>query len=393
MPEARRPRDPNNYVAEWFGHVVWPSAEVDASPQAVADQVAERCPFMSSATATDVPCVKTASDGGTAFRTGFCTASIPNGGEREDWLACPIRVFDEPFTLIREAVSMLYGLPEGQTFSVYPISRFGDDSVLLRVRELDTGGSRLFAFSSNPPALGGEIDIPATPRSPANKVDVTIAEVLGTDPHGGPKLGRVAVFEIQTADFHGSPLHAIKNLRELGPPTKLADYHSDIAASGHRLGQRVEGPNRANIFKRTIYQIILKIQMAKDPRCVGFCVVLPEPVWRSWAVHLGGPALVPDHSNPMVQRLRVPGVQADQDVVEAQPAWIIVFRVDRGSTVSPKPLQIVTRIATDSAALIHYAFDAAPEAAISYGAMTTFEGTFRHRLSENWVPLDLDESD
>jgi hypothetical protein len=385
MSAARR-RPPSNYVAEWFGHIVWPAEQVDASPEAVRDQTAERCPFLSSATATELLCIKRTKEDGVDIRTGFCTASSPSTGVREDWLACPWRVFDEPFTLIADAVRRLYGLAADESILVFPVTRFGSPAVREAVHALDDHAAespRVFAFSSNPRALGGEIDVPETDRSPGNKVDVSIFEVLGTQA-GGPSLGRSAIFEIQTADFHGSPLHAVRQLRRLGPPRGDAGYHRGIAANSVALGDRVEVPNKANIFKHTIYQMILKIQMAKDEGCMGFAVVLPEPVWRSWERHLGQPKLLTDQRNPDVFQLRAPADGDGDSVIEAEPAWILVFRVDRQSAESPKPLKVVKRIATDSAALIHYAFDAAPQAAIEEGAMATFAQTFRGRLMRHW---------
>jgi hypothetical protein len=381
---AGRRRTPNNYVAEWFGHVVWPAVEVDASADAIHDQMTERCPFLSSATREDVLCTKKVSDAGTEFRTGFCTASSPSAGEREDWLACPWRVFDEPFTLVREAIRRLYRIRAADEILAFPVTRIGSTEAQAAVASVGAPGEpRVFAFSSNPPTLGGEIDIPETASSPGNKVDVSIFEVTGME-GDLPKLGQSAIFEIQTADFHGSPLHAVRQLRQLGPPARVSDYHRHIAANSLAVGDRVEGPNKANIFKRTIYQMILKIQMAKDPSCRGFAVVLPEPVWRSWERHLGQPALEQDPEAADVLRLRAPEVTLDGAVVEPEPAWILVFRVDRSSADSPKPLEITKRIATDSAALIHFAFDEAPEAAIREGAMKSFGLTFKSRLAAHW---------
>jgi hypothetical protein len=359
----RVPRPPSSFVAEWFGHIVWPPSEVDASPEAVRNQTEQRCPFLSSATARDVPCIKKATIDGVDVRTGFCTQSSTSSGAREDWLACPARVFDEPFTLIHDAVVHIFNLGTDEPFRVLPLTRF------------------------NEPTLGGEIDIPETPRSPGNKVDVSIFEILGIETNGKPRLGRFSIFEIQTADFHGSPLHAIRELRRLGPPERIVDYHRHIAANPLKLGDRLEGPNKANIFKRTIYQMILKIQMAKDPRCAGFCVVLPEPVWQSWARHLGNPALTDDPSAEGILRLVAPAPvdqSPDESIVAPEPAWIIVFKLDRESELSPRPLQIVKRIRTDSAALIHYAFDDAPQAAIEEGALRTFEASFARRLGAVW---------
>ena len=248
-----------------------------------------------------------------------------------------------------------------------------------------TGGPRVFAFASNPPALGGEIDIPPTVRSPANKVDVTIAEVLGGDAQDGLRLGRFAVFEIQTADFHGSPLHAIGHLRRLGPPTKRDGYHAAIAANGPLLGDRVEGPNRANIFKRTIYQIILKIQMAQGT-VRGICAVIPEPVWRSWAVHLGGPELVPDQLSPG----GVAGLRA-QARGEDDAAWSSPRLVDSscsGSTARPlrrrrsrwRSWRASRRIPTRSS----LPFGPRQRLRSSRRAMAKFAEAFERRLSSRW---------
>lgn len=388
MPRSSRP--PSSFVAEWFGHVVWPPDEVDSADQALRDQTDERCPFLSSATARDVTCIKRATIDGVEVRTGFCTQSSPSTGTREDWLACPARVFDQGFTLIRDAVVHIFQLGDDEPFSVLPLTRFSDPAVRsMAGAEHEAGGSagRIFAFASNPPTLGGEIDIPETNRSPGNKVDVSIFEITGIDDGGQPQLGQFAIFEIQTADFHGSPLHAIRELRQLGPPNRPESYHREIAANPLLLGTRLEGPNKANIFKRTIYQMILKIQMAKDPRCKGFCVVLPEPVWQSWARHLGDPELAADPRVAGILRLNAPPASppAGEPVVEPEPAWIFVFKIDRASAASPRPLKVVKRIATDSRALIHFAFDVAPEAAIEEGALARFESAFAARLAQHWT--------
>lgn len=377
---------PNNYVAEWFGHIVWPASEVDNSTEAVNDQTLERCPFLSNALDTDTECTKKAKDGGVSFRTGFCAASSTSGGHREDWLACPWRVFDASFTLIVDAIHRLYGIPAHEEILVLPITLFGSAEAKEAVAALaaPTGPKqRVFAFASNPPKLGGEVDIPETDQSPGSKVDVSIFEVVGVA-GGIPKVGKSALFEIQTADFHGSPLHAVRKLREHGPPGGGDGYHEAIVANAADLGDSVEGPNKSNIFKRTIYQLVLKIQMAKDSGCTGVAIVLPEPVWNSWSRHLGQPALESDASDPGVLQLRASVEEGEEPVVEPEPAWILVFKIDRSSTDSPRPLIITKRIATDSVALLHYAFDVAPAAAISGGAMGKFSATFQQRLKKHW---------
>ena len=75
---ARRPRtEPQgNFVSEWFGHRVHPS--VLSTAESVADQQAERCPFLSSATNENRPCIKTAA------ARGVCTISSVSNGPSAD---------------------------------------------------------------------------------------------------------------------------------------------------------------------------------------------------------------------------------------------------------------------------------------------------------------------
>lgn len=382
-------REPANYVAEWFGHVVWPPGEVVDSEAAADDQRKERCPFLTAAVGRETLCIKTSGPKESQFRTGFCTQSSDSTGSRLDWLACPARVFDESFTLVREAIRCVFGLAVVEQFLAVPITRVWAPEVLREAgqRERSGEGRRVFAFASNPPSLGGEIDMPETAHSPGSKVDISIFEIEGFTKDQRPKLGRFCIFEVQTADFHGSPLHAIEQLRKLGPPSMKAAYHDGIRSNPHSLGSRVEGPNKANIFKRTIYQMVFKIQMAKDPKCAGFCVVLPEPVWESWQRHLGSPLVKPIPGSAGVSRLVVrlaAGVTAlvgdETAPIEVEPAWIIVFRIDRGSAKSPKPLVVTQRIATDSATLLRLAFDTAPERAIAEGVVQKYAETFAERI-------------
>src|SRR5690606_22155677 len=128
----------------------------------------------------------------------------------------------------------------------------------------ESGARRAFIFLAD--KLGGEVDIPETAQTPGTKVDVSIIEVLSIDEAGIPnKYGQHLHYEIQTADFHGSPLHAVRAIEELAANTGSAkDFHSALAADIERCGIGVEGPNKSNIFKRTFYQAALKIQLAQQ---------------------------------------------------------------------------------------------------------------------------------
>jgi hypothetical protein len=100
--------------------------------------------------------------------------------------------------------------------------------------------------------LGGEISIGSTSRSPELSFDATMVEVL---PGKGdaPRLGRYGIFEIQTMDFHGSYNHAVRNL------VHAHWLHGDSFPEAVRQhpewpADRIEGPNIANVFKRTFYR-------------------------------------------------------------------------------------------------------------------------------------------
>jgi hypothetical protein len=208
-------------------------------------------------------------------------------------------------------------------------------------------------------------------------VDVTIVELVK---HGYDfEIARSVIFEIQTADFHGSPKHAIGELRRLGPPGARNDqYHALIRQNPNAMGAKLEGPNKANIFKRMIYQMLVKMEMAAaaSSTCAGFCVVLPEPVWDSWARHLGAPTFVPHPTDPNAVTLG--------DLPKDQPisAWVLIFEVDRNSKASPKPLRITKQIATNAATLSELAFKVAPERGVAEGAMNEFRANFQRRFEQ-----------
>lgn len=71
-------REGGNFVSEWFGHRVYPN--VVSTPEAIADQSEERCPFLSAATSEDRTCIKTLKS------KGVCSVSCVSNGPRQDWL-------------------------------------------------------------------------------------------------------------------------------------------------------------------------------------------------------------------------------------------------------------------------------------------------------------------
>src|SRR6185437_15943032 len=105
MIQQRQPgvRESNNSVAEWYGFQVWPGNAVDDSTAALRFQTDENCPFISAVTETTAPCAKQA-------RSGLCTVSSNSNGRRQNWLACPYRIYDTHFTLLRAVVHRLYAV-------------------------------------------------------------------------------------------------------------------------------------------------------------------------------------------------------------------------------------------------------------------------------------------
>lgn len=399
-----------NFLGEWFGFRVWPPDLVDDSDEARRHQAGRLCPFISAATRQETACIKARKKG--EEPTGVCTISSDSNTLREDWLACPFRLLDRNFTLLEQAVRTVYRVIDSEPVSLYPITVLNkpdqrDEIVYL----LRATSNRVFLFTAN--KLGGEVNIPETDSSPGSKVDFTVLEALLAAPEtpsspntgrrrGGRQrspqasktsfpldFGKVMMFEVQAADFHGSPTHAVEFLKDVCTSGHDQPYHERIRQHPEKVGHKVEGPNKSNIFKRTIYQMLLEMELARDSNCSGFVIVLPLPVWTSWLRHLGRPALTPDSSDPTLLRLEIPQQPATttdqgEQLVRPEPAWIFVFDIDRDSSQSPKPLVIIHRIATDAASLMHFAFEEAVTKATDAGVMGKYRTAFIGRVKTFW---------
>src|SRR5262245_16807596 len=95
-----------NFVSEWFGHRVYPNVISNAA--ALADQQAERCPFLTQATGEDRKCIKADA------AKGVCTINSVSNGPRQDWLVCPYRALNDD--LVSNSIRRLFELPA----SVHP---------------------------------------------------------------------------------------------------------------------------------------------------------------------------------------------------------------------------------------------------------------------------------
>jgi hypothetical protein len=160
-------------------------------------------------------------------------------------------------------------------------------------------------------------------------------------------------------DFHGTYAAAVKNLNS-ALHLHQDDFGPAIAAHPKWLAEGVEGPNIANVFKRTFYQMMFKFQLGAHEHSAGCVFAVPQAVWDSWQRHLGRPDLVAVDDGTY----RLAAEDHDGDPI----SWIYVFDLDVSDAVSPNDLDLKMVIGTSAAALSHYALDVAPQAAIEPGS-------------------------
>jgi hypothetical protein len=363
--ERQRP-----HVAEWFGHRVFPT--VSGSSAAFADQKAKRCPFLSTAFRKDHLCVKLHPEGAAKIGNseGVCTISSTSNGPRQDWIVCPVRALGDD--LLEKIVRHLYNVPGGDEIELTPVAGLADRAVAESVtRAVHHADERVFVYFQNKVPKqhrsGGEIRLRQTAASPAMSFDTTIVELLPAemecplDVDGllAVRPGSYGVVELQTADTHGTYKHAVAALRS-ALDLHSANFHTQLAANPEWARREIEGPNVANVFKRTIYQVAFKFQVTSDDTSVGSVLALPQPVWDSWHKFLGAPELKgqPDGTWHLL----------DDSTVEPRN-WIYVFdvaeRPDADGGATPVKVRIV--VGTDAATLGRAALQTAPSKAVGLG--------------------------
>lgn len=337
----------NNVIGEWFGHRVYPI--VTETKGSLSDQDAERCPFITKATGENSDCVKQKNS------KGVCTISSTSNGTRQDWLACPFRALDD--SMLQDAAHRLFGYAAGEDVSIIAATVLADKKSADDLRKRVAAGKPSIVYFQN--KLGGEISISPTDRSPEFSFDATMIELL-SDSNGDLAVGRYGIFEIQTMDFHGTYRKSVDLLR-WARHAHRGEFGESVAAHPQWLSEGIEGPNIANAFKRTFYQMMFKFQIGAHDASAGCIFAIPRAVWESWQRHLGRPDLV-EYSDG-TWRL----VQDGHQPVENPPAWIYVFDVEQSQTQTPNSLNLWRVIGTNAAALSHYTLDVSPEAALATG--------------------------
>ncbi|MGH7798481.1 MAG: hypothetical protein ACREQ2_26755 [Candidatus Binatia bacterium] len=182
-------------------------------------------------------------------------------------------------------------------------------------------------------------------------------------------------------DYHGSYRAAVNNLSDALRLHGSA-FHTELLENPRWLGEKVEGPNIANVFKRTFYQMMLKFQIGADVDCGGCVLALPQSVWDSWQRHLGRPDL----------RTRDDGtfalVEPGKKLAARVAAWIYVFDIEASTTATPNPIVLRQIIATDADAIAYYALKVAPQAAVAgTGSSDRVLASISRRLITWWPEL------
>jgi hypothetical protein len=363
---AKDPRPANNHVAEWFGHRVYPTVTETAA--ALADQQNRCCPFLTIATAKQTQCVKTAKS------IGVCTISSTSNGQRQDWLVCPFRSLSTG--LVESVARRLFTVPDQKNVVLKLGTTLNRPEVQAEVQYKLDAGDAVFVYVQT--KLGGEVSLRATARSPELSFDLTLVELISTT--AGPAVNRYAILEIQTMDFHGSYQYAVKDLDD-SLRLHAAGFHGMVRQNVAWVANSIEGPNIANVFKRTLYQMLLKFRLAGNGACIGAALAIPTAVWDSWQPFLGAPDLkkMPDGTYRLAPT-----------ATEVKPhAWLYIFDIDASSQDTPNPIVISKVIGTDVDAVAHYAFKAAPDAILAEGGSHSLVlEAIRVRLGTWWAELD-----
>lgn len=360
-----------NFVSEWFGQRIYPTVRLDATQ--VTGKNAGRCSFLSDVLHRSTNCVKSTNS------AGVCTVSSVSNGPRQDWLVCPYRVISSD--IVRRSCQLIFGLAN-EVVPVPVIVLAQTDELQNFTNAVNESGAGYLFFQDK---LGGEISVIGTPRSPEISFDVTLVEIK-PDGQGGFVVARYGILELQTMDYHGTYRHAVSNLRDglrLHPTTFAAALQTNLQ---HWAGEGVEGPNIANVFKRTFYQMLLKFRLAGDgSAAAGTVLALPRSVWDSWQPFLGAPEL--EEEAPGIKRLRVA-----HDAPSEPPlnAYICVFDLDAASESSISPVKIDLFIRVSPERMAHHAFTVVPGTILN--SIQTEESVLSRikvRLGEWWPAFQV----
>ena len=323
-----------NFISEWYGVRLYPSASGAGASSAIESFRNKRCPFLSSALEEPTACIKNSNS------SGVCTITTTRR-RISDWIVCPYRVLEK--RIICEVTRKIFSDPR-EEIPVYPVVHLQNESrrsdMLARASE-----ETVYLFFQD--KLGGEINVRGSTVTPELSFDITIMECRSEN--NWLLLRRYGLFEVQTMDFHGSYRHAVQAL-ESAVDLHSGNFGTQLERNQHWAGRGIEGPNIANVFKRTIYQLILKFELAGRDRCAGVVLGLPEAVWESWAPHFGGLAWADGD-----------GESADGDVDVLDNSWILVLAPEQHPESGRSMMEIRKEIQLGAQALVRRTFTVVPE--------------------------------
>lgn len=362
------PPEKGNYISEWLGQRIFPVVRLDVGKFPKGGY--ETCPFLSTVLRSHTKCVKNENS------LGVCTINTASNGPRQDWLACPYRVIDSG--IVTDACEKIFSIkpPARPT----PASLLSDIAARTRFRKGVRAAGRGYLFFQD--KLGGEISILGTDRSPEMAFDITIVEILHSA--GRYSLGRYGILEVQTMDFHGSYKKAVSNLRDALRLHKKG-FADALRSDQAWAAEDIEGPNIANVFKRTFYQIMLKFELGGKGAAAGTVLAIPQAVWDSWQPFLGRPEI--EALADGAYRIK----SSRPDHPESRPnAHICVFDLDASKTSAISPVLVKRFIQVSPDQLAHHAFNVVPS-----NMLTTLKGqdsilaSIKARLMPWWPDLEI----
>jgi len=334
----KRPEPKGNFVSEWFGQRLFP--RVRLNDKDISGQNWGMCPFLSRVKRERTQCIKSEN----AF--GVCTINSLGFGGRRDWLVCPYRVIDSD--IVENGCATIFQAP--LSAPPIPVSILTDKRGVAALEGALKKHGKAFVFFQD--KLGGEISVSGTEASPEVAFDVTVVEI--TKSNTVLRVGRYGFIEIQTMDFHGSYKHAVTNLRDAHRLHKMG-FSKALAKNSLWMSEAIEGPNIADVFKRTFYQTLLKFELSKEGTAAGTILAIPDSVWDSWQPFLGKPEI--EHVGGL--EFRVKGT--DNVSYHGTNAWIFVFKLDEKSSRSISPVKLVAKIRVSATDLIEHAFVTVPK--------------------------------
>ena len=360
--------DAGNHISEWLGHRIYPAVKLDVAAFTGSDFGS--CPFLTEALGQKTSCVKGENS------LGVCSVGSVSNGSLQDWLVCPYRVVSSD--IVGQACRLIFGQTAVDKYP-RPVTVLKTEGELSKFKQQVANDGTGYVFFQD--KLGGEISVIATPRSPEMSFDITLVEIV----HGatGFAVGRYGILEVQTMDFHGSYRRAVQNLRD------ALRLHAESFAESLRenmqwSAQSIEGPNIANVFKRTFYQVLLKFQLSGRGAAAGTVLAVPQSVWDSWQPFLGAPEIERDASGSYRFRITDPVPESSGSA----NAHILVFDLDSSAGTAISPVQLRMDIRVTAEQLSHHAFKVVPAAVLeSLSKSDSILARIKMRLASSWPEL------